>query len=56
MARRMRKRSLNRISGNDRDSLVERGLAVYLGYHHATMADLHRAGRYDLLWLSGQKP
>ena len=30
-----------------RDGLLERGLAVHLVKHLATMADLHRAGRYD---------
>jgi len=30
-----------------RNSLLERGLPVHLVNHLATMADLHRAGRYD---------
>ena len=30
-----------------RDGLLERGLPVHLVSHLATMADLHRAGRYD---------
>src|SRR6059036_3593050 len=30
-----------------RDGLLKRGLPVYLVDHLATMADLHRAGRYD---------
>jgi len=30
-----------------RDGLLERGLPVHLVTHLATMADLHRAGRYD---------
>jgi uncharacterized protein YbjT (DUF2867 family) len=30
-----------------RDALLARGLPVYLVSHLATMADLHRAGRYD---------
>jgi len=30
-----------------RDGLLERGLPVHLVNHLATMADLHRAGRYD---------
>src|SRR6202047_3875409 len=30
-----------------RDTLLERGLPVHLVNHLATMADLHRAGRYD---------
>jgi uncharacterized protein YbjT (DUF2867 family) len=42
-----------------RDALVERGLPVHLVNHLATMADLHRAGRYDrtsddVLALTGQ--
>jgi uncharacterized protein YbjT (DUF2867 family) len=32
-----------------RDELLERGLPVHLVNHLATMADLHRAGRYDRL-------
>jgi uncharacterized protein YbjT (DUF2867 family) len=44
-----------------RDGLVERGLPVHLVHHLATMADLHRAGRYDrisedVLALTGQAP
>ena len=44
-----------------RDALLKRGLPVYLVNHLATMADLHRAGRYDrmsddVLALTGQKP
>jgi uncharacterized protein YbjT (DUF2867 family) len=44
-----------------RDGLLERGLPVHLVNHLATMADLHRAGRYDrmsddVLNLSGQRP
>jgi uncharacterized protein YbjT (DUF2867 family) len=44
-----------------RDSLLERGLPVHLVKHLATMADLHRAGRYDrmsddVLRLTGQGP
>jgi hypothetical protein len=30
-----------------RESLLQRGLPVHLVNHLATMADLHRAGRYD---------
>ena len=30
-----------------RDGLLKRGLPVHLVHHLATMADLHRAGRYD---------
>ena len=30
-----------------RDGLLERGLPVHLVNHLVTMADLHRAGRYD---------
>ena len=42
-----------------RDGLLERGLPVHLVNHLATMADLHRAGRYDrmsddVLTLTGQ--
>lgn len=41
--------------------LLERGLPVHLVNHLATMADLHRAGRYDrmsddVLLLTGQRP
>ena len=32
-----------------RDGLLARGLPVHLVHHLATMADLHRAGRYDRL-------
>ena len=44
-----------------RDGLLERGLPVYLVNHLATMADLHRAGRYDRMsddvrTLTGQEP
>jgi uncharacterized protein YbjT (DUF2867 family) len=44
-----------------RDALLERGLPVHLVHHLATMADLHRAGRYDrnsddVLKLTGQRP
>src|SRR4051794_10363220 len=44
-----------------RDALLERGLPVHLVNHLATMADLHRAGRYDrmsddVLTLTGQRP
>ena len=44
-----------------RDALLERGLPVHLVDHLATMADLHRAGRYDrisddVLKLTGQRP
>src|SRR5215813_5436020 len=44
-----------------RDGLLERGLPVHLVNHLATMADLHRAGRYDrmsddVLTLTGQVP
>jgi uncharacterized protein YbjT (DUF2867 family) len=44
-----------------RDGLLERGLAVHLVNHLATMVDLHRAGRYDrmsddVLTLTGQAP
>src|SRR6201981_124553 len=44
-----------------RDELLERGLPVHLVDHLATMADLHRAGRYDrisddVLTLTGQGP
>jgi hypothetical protein len=42
-----------------RDELLARGLPVHLVNHLATMADLHRAGRYDrmsddVLTLTGQ--
>jgi hypothetical protein len=44
-----------------RDGLLERGLPVHLVNHLATMADLHRAGRYDRMsddvrTLTGQEP
>jgi uncharacterized protein YbjT (DUF2867 family) len=44
-----------------RDGLLERGLPVHPVNHLATMADLHRAGRYDrmsddVLMLTGQGP
>jgi uncharacterized protein YbjT (DUF2867 family) len=44
-----------------RDALLERGLPAHLVKHLATMADLHRAGRYDrmsndVLTLTGQGP
>jgi uncharacterized protein YbjT (DUF2867 family) len=44
-----------------RDELLKRGLPVHLVNHLATMADLHRAGRYDrmsddVLTLTGQGP
>src|SRR5512133_3285448 len=44
-----------------RDGLLERGLPVHLVNHLATMADLHRAGRYDrmsndVLTLTGEGP
>jgi uncharacterized protein YbjT (DUF2867 family) len=44
-----------------RDGLLQRGLPIHLVNHLATMADLHRAGRYDrmsedVLTLTGQKP
>jgi hypothetical protein len=44
-----------------RDALLKRGLPVHLVNHLATMADLHRAGRYDrmsddVLTLTGQGP
>ena len=44
-----------------RDGLLESGLPVHLVHHLATMADLHRAGRYDrmsddVLTLTGQGP
>ena len=44
-----------------RDELLERGLPVHLVNHLATMADLHRAGRYDrmsddVLTLTGERP
>jgi hypothetical protein len=44
-----------------RDGLLERGWPVHLVNHLATMADLHRAGRYDRMsddvrTLTGQGP
>jgi uncharacterized protein YbjT (DUF2867 family) len=44
-----------------RKGLLERGLPVHLVSHLATMADLHRAGRFDrmsddVLTLTGQEP
>jgi len=44
-----------------RDGLLERGLPLHLVHHLATMADLHRAGRYDRMsddvrTLTGQGP
>jgi uncharacterized protein YbjT (DUF2867 family) len=44
-----------------RDTLLALGLPVHLVHHLATMADLHRAGRYDrmsndVLMQTGQKP
>jgi uncharacterized protein YbjT (DUF2867 family) len=44
-----------------RDGLVKQGLPSHLVNHLATMADLHRAGRYDrmsedVLTLTGQRP
>ena len=44
-----------------RDALLERGLPVHLVNHLATMADLHRVGRYDrmsddVLTITGQRP
>jgi uncharacterized protein YbjT (DUF2867 family) len=44
-----------------RDALLKRGLPVHLVNHLATMADLHRAGRFhrmsdDVLTLTGQRP
>src|SRR5215831_13882478 len=44
-----------------RDALLKQGLPVHLVNHLATMADLHRAGRYDrmsddVLRLTGQGP
>jgi hypothetical protein len=43
------------------DALLKRGLPIHLVNHLATMADLHRAGRYDrlsddVLTLTGQMP
>jgi uncharacterized protein YbjT (DUF2867 family) len=44
-----------------RDDLLKRGLPAHLANHLATMADMHRAGRYDrmsddVLTLTGQEP
>jgi len=44
-----------------REDLLQRGLPAHLVNHLATMADLHRAGRYDRMTddvfaLAGQKP
>ena len=44
-----------------RDGLLKSGMPVHLVNHLATMADLHRAGRYDrmsddVLTLTGQGP
>jgi uncharacterized protein YbjT (DUF2867 family) len=44
-----------------RDALLKRGLPAHLANHLATMADLHRWGRYDrmsddVLTLTGQRP
>jgi len=44
-----------------RDALLAGGLPAHLVHHLATMADLHRAGRYDrmsddVLTLTGQAP
>jgi uncharacterized protein YbjT (DUF2867 family) len=44
-----------------RDGLVKQGLPAHLVSHLATMADLHRAGRYDrisddVLLLTGERP
>src|SRR5262249_25085789 len=44
-----------------RDGLLERGLPIHLVNHLPTMADLHRAGRYnrmsdDVRTLTGQGP
>jgi uncharacterized protein YbjT (DUF2867 family) len=44
-----------------RDALLARGMPAHLAHHLATMADLHRAGRYDrmsddVLTLTGQAP
>ena len=44
-----------------RDALLARGLPAHLVHHLATMADLHRAGRYDrmsddVFTLTGQGP
>jgi len=44
-----------------RDGLLESGWPAYVVNHLATMADLHRAGRFDrktddVLTLTGQRP
>ena len=44
-----------------RDGLLRRGLPVHMVNHLITMADLHRAGRYDRMSddvaaLTGQRP
>ena len=44
-----------------RDALLARGLPAHLVHHLATMADMHRAGRYDrtsddVLTITGQAP
>jgi len=44
-----------------REGLLKRGLPIHLVNHLATMADLHRAGRYDrmsddVLTLTGRQP
>ena len=44
-----------------RDSLLKIGLPVHLVNHLATMAEMHRAGRFDrlsddVLTLTGQRP
>jgi len=44
-----------------RDGLFRRGLPVHMVNHLITMADLHRAGRYDrmsddVVALTGQRP
>jgi len=44
-----------------RDGLLERGLPAHLVHHLTTMADLHRAGRYDrmsddVFTLTGRRP
>ena len=53
--------NLDRLAREERDGLLERGLPVHLVNHLATMADLHRAGRYDRMsddvrTLTGQGP
>jgi hypothetical protein len=44
-----------------RDELLKNGVPVHLAHHLATMADLHRSGRYDrmsedVLTLTGHGP